>query len=263
VRKKSLSSSVIKNVDQKQPSVKPYSMRDMSLLIDSQWGKGRSVDSSSRTSSDPRGKVGHLLKEVEERERYVKQIAEKADKLEKDAYEKGFAQGEKAGRELGEKRLDSVIKSFKGVLEEVRRLKETLYPESEQEMLRLVLAIARRVIQKEVSTDRGVILNMIKSALKYVADQGEITIRLNPSDLEFATQHKEENMKGMKSVIIEGDEEIQRGDAVIKSNRGTIDCGIEKHLQMVEEELRKQSGERIREEEKEAGEAKENHGKST
>jgi flagellar biosynthesis/type III secretory pathway protein FliH len=81
--------------------------------------------------------------------------------------------------------------------------------------------------------------------------------------LEFATPHKEENMKGMKSVIIEGDEEIQRGDAVIKSNRGTIDCGIEKHLKMIEEELRKQSGERIREEEKEAGEAKENHGKTT
>ena len=116
MRRKSLSSSVIKNVDQKKPSVKPYSMRDMSLLIDAQWGKGRSADSSSRTSSDPRGKVGHLLKEVEERERYVKQIAEKTDNLEKDAYEKGFAQGEKAGRELGEKRLDSVIKSFNGVL---------------------------------------------------------------------------------------------------------------------------------------------------
>jgi len=130
-------------------------------------------------------------------------------------------------------------------------------------MLRLVLAIARRVIQKEVSTDRGVILNMIKSALKYVADQGEITIRLNPSDLEFATQHKEEIMKGMRNVTIEGDEEIQRSDAVIKSNRGIIDCGIEKHLQMVEEELRTQSGERLREEEGEAGEAKEDHGKST
>jgi len=258
-----LSSSVIKNVDQKKPSVKPYSMRDMPLLIDSQWGKGRSAYSSSRTSSNPRDKVGHLLKEVEERERYVKQITEKTDDLEKEAYEKGFAQGEKAGRELGEKRLDSVIKSFNGVLKEVKRLKETLYQESEQEMLRLVLAIARRVIQKEVSTDREIILNIIKSALKYVADQGEITIRLNPSDLEFATQHKEENMKEMRNVIIEGDEEIQRGDAVIKSNRGTIDCGIEKHLQMVEEKLRTQSGERLPEEEGGAGESKEDHGKST
>jgi len=258
-----MSSSVIKNVDHKKPSVKPYSMRDMPLLIDSQWGKGRSAYSSSRTSSDPRDKVGHLLKEVEERERYVKQITEKTDDVEKEAYEKGFAQGEKAGRELGEKRLDSVIKSFNGVLKEVKRLKETLYQESEQEMLRLVLAIARRVIQKEVSADREIILNIIKSALKYVADQGEITIRLNPSDLEFATQHKEENMKEMRNVIIEGDEEIQRGDAVIKSNRGTIDCGIEKHLQMVEEKLRTQSGERLPEEEGGAGESKEDHGKST
>ena len=263
MRKKSLSSSVIKNVDQKQPSVKPYSMRDMPLITDSQWGKGRSANSVSSASSDPRAKVGHLLKEVEERERYVKQIAEKTDKLEKDAYEKGFAQGEKAGRELGEKRLDSAVKSFTEVLAGVQKLKGELYRESEQDMLRLVLAITRKVVQKEVSTDRGVILNMIKSALKYVADQEEITIRLNPSDLEFAGQHKEETMKGMKNVTIEGDEEIQRGDAVIKSNRGIIDCGIEKHLQMVEEELRTQSGERLREKEGEAGESKEDHGKST
>ena len=263
MRKKSLSSNIIKNVDQKKPSVKPYSMRDMPLLTDSQWGKGRSAYSSSLTSSDSKDKVGHLLKEVEERERYVKQVAEKTDRLEKESYEKGFAQGEKAGRELGEKRLESVIKSFNGGLEEVRRLKETLYQESEQEMLRLVLAVARRVIQKEVSTDKEIILNSIKSALKYVADQEEITIRLNPSDLECAIQHKEENVKAMRNVLIEGDEEIQRGDAVIKSNRGTIDCGIEKHLQMVEEKLRTQSGERLPEEEEGAGESKEDHGKST
>ena len=115
-----------------------------------------------------------------------------------------------------------------------------MYQQSEQEMIKLVLAIARRIIQKEASTDEKIILAMIQSALKYIADQGEIRVKLNPSDLEYASQHKGEIMEGVRQVIFEGDEGISRGDAVIESNRGVIDCGIEKHLQKVEEALRTQ-----------------------
>ena len=241
--KKSLFSNIIKNADQEQPSIEPYSMKDMPLHLDSQHVKDRFDFSPSRTSSDPKKKTEQLLKEVEERERYIKQITDKNHSLEKEAYEKGFAQGEKAGMELGEKRFDSVIKSFNEALEGVRRLKEELFQKSEQEMVELVLAIARRIIQKDVSTDRKIILSMIKSALNFVADQEEIRVRLNPSDLEFATQHKGEITEGMRNLIFEEDEEIPRGDAIIESNRGIIGCGIERHLQKVEEDLRTQTGE--------------------
>jgi len=241
--KKSLFSNIIKNAGEEQPSIKPYSMRDMPLHLDSYPVKDRFDFSPSRTSSDAKKKTEQLLKEVEERERYIKQITDKTHSVEKEAYEKGFAQGEKAGMELGEKRFDSVIKSFSEALEGVRRLKEELFQKSEQEMVELVLAIARRIVQKEVSIDKKIILSMIKSALNFVADQEEIKVRLNPSDLEFATQHKGEVTEGMRNLTFEGDEEIPRGDAIIESNRGIIDCGVEKHLQKVEEDLRAQAGE--------------------
>lgn len=241
--KKSLFSNIIKNADEEQSSIKPYSMRGMPLHLDSQQVKDRFDFSPSLTSLESKRKTEQLLKEVEERERYINQITDKTHSLEKEAYEKGFAQGEKAGMDLGKKRLDSVIKSFNEVLEGVRRLKEELYQKSEQEMLELVLAITHRIIQKEVSTDRKIILNMIKSAINYIADQEEIRVRLNPSDLEFATQHKGDITEGMRNLIFEGDEEVLRGDAVIESNRGIIDCGIERHLQKVEENLRAQAGE--------------------
>jgi len=223
--------NIIKNTDDKRSSIAPYSMRDMPLHLDS---------SPSSTSLDSKKKVDHLLKEIEERERYIKQITDKTQSLEKEAYEKGFAQGEKAGMELGEKRFDSVVKSFTKALEEIREIKKELYQKSEQEMVELVLAIARKVIQKEISTDKKIILRMINSALKYTASKQEIRVRLNPSDLEFASQHKEEiadGMEGMKNLIFEGDERVSRGSAVIESNRGIIDCGIEKHLQELENAL--------------------------
>ena len=162
--------------------------------------------------------------------------------MEKEAYEKGFAQGEKAGMELGEKRFDSILKGFTKTLEGVRKTKEEVCSNSEQEMVELVLAIARKVIQKEVSTDRKIILDIVKSALKHVADQEEIRVRLNPSDLEFASQYKGEILDGIEKATFESDVEVLRGDAVIESNYGSIDCGIEKHLQEVEEALRARAG---------------------
>ncbi len=244
--KRSLSSTIIKGADEELRSVKSYSMRNMSFSPDSQKKRGQPHSSVFNATPDPGSNVEQLLKEIEEREKYIKQITDKSDGLEKEAYEKGFVQGEKAGMELGEKRFDSIVKSFSEVLDFLERLKEESYQKNEQDMIELVLAIVRRVIQKEVSDDGSIISRMISSALKYVTEQERIKVKLNPSDLEFASQYRGEMIKemgGMKNITFESDEGIVRGDAVIESNRGIIDAGIGKHLQEVEKALRKQAEE--------------------
>ena len=239
--KRSLSSKIIKGTGEELASIQSYSMKDMPFGPASREEKGQSQFSGFHSSSDSEKKVEQLLKEVKEREQYIKQITDKSEGLEKEAYEKGFAQGEKAGMELGEKRFESVIRSFTEALATTRKREEEYYLKNEQEMIALVLAIARRIIQKEVSADKGIIARMIRSALKYVADQEEIKVRLNPSDLDFASQYRDEMIKEMRTVrniIFESDEEVARGDAIVESNRGIIDAGIEKHLQEVEKALR-------------------------
>ncbi len=240
--RRSLFSSVIKGQDEERLSIKSYAMRDMLTQPKLQKAGDCSDSFPLHASSDSKNKTGKLLQEIEDREKYIKQMTKKTDSLEKEAYEKGFAQGEKAGMELGEKRFDSILKGFTETLEGVRKIKEEAYCNSEQEMMELVLAIARKIIQKEVSTDRKIILDIIKAALKHVADQEEIRVRLNPSDLEFASQYKGEILDGIEKATFESDVEVMRGDAVIESNYGIIDCGIEKHLQKVEEALRAQAG---------------------
>ncbi len=240
--RRSLFSSVIKEQDEERLSVKSYAMRDMLSQPKLQKVEDYSDSFPLHASSDSKNKTEKLLQEIEDREKYIKQMTGKTDSLEKEAYEKGFAQGEKAGMELGEKKFDSILKGFAETLEGVRKIKEEVYRNSEQEMVELVLAISRKIIQKEVSADRKIILDIVKSALKYVADQEEIRVRLNPSDLEFASQYKGEILDGIEKATFESDVEVLRGDAVIESNYGIIDCGIEKHLQEVEEALRARAG---------------------
>ncbi|MCK5514895.1 MAG: hypothetical protein KAJ00_10380, partial [Deltaproteobacteria bacterium] len=149
--RRSLFSSVIKGQDEERLSIKSYAMRDMLTQPKLQKAGDCSDSFPLHASSDSKNKTGKLLQEIEDREKYIKQMTKKTDSLEKEAYEKGFAQGEKAGMELGEKRFDSILKGFTETLEGVRKIKEEAYCNSEQEMMELVLAIARKIIQKEVS----------------------------------------------------------------------------------------------------------------
>jgi len=236
---------IIKKEDTMHSSVKSYSMQDMSFLPPSRREKGGYHFSSLHDSEK---RIEKLLKEIEEREKYIKQFTEKSDSLEKEAYEKGFAQGERAGREMGEKRFESVVKSFTEALQELRRIQEEWHEKNEQHLIELVCAVARKVVQREVSIDKSIISRMINAALKYAADHEEIIIRIHPSDLEYASQQRSEIREGIgedRNVRFEGDECVVRGDVIIESKRGIIETGIEKCFQEIENALRAQAKENI------------------
>jgi len=236
-----LFNNVIKSVSGENTAVKSYAMRDMDRDPGARKKRAHSRAASSGGPANPKSEVEQLLEEIEDREKYIKQMADKNDSLEKEAYEKGFAQGEQAGRELGAQRFDSVIKSFTGALDDLGQLQEKWYQESEPQLVELVLAISRTIIHREVEADKSIVLKVIRSALRDVADRERITMKVHPSDLEFARQHKQEMIEGIEGVgklIFEGDEGISRSDAVIENTQGIVDCGIEKHIKEVEKALR-------------------------
>ena len=133
--KKSLFSSIIKDAGEEHPSIKPYTMKEVPLLGVVLGGKDRFPYAHAPGMTDARVGEEQLLKEIEERERYIKQISEKTHAMEKEAYEKGFTQGEKAGKELGEKKFEAVVKSFTEVWEEVKRLKRKKLSKTAQAVL--------------------------------------------------------------------------------------------------------------------------------
>jgi len=235
-----LFNNVIKSVSEENTAVKSYAMKDMDRDPGVRKERERSRSAASGGPVSAKSEVEQLLEEIEDREKYIKQMTDKTHSLEKEAYEKGFAQGEQAGRELGAQRFDSVIKSFTGALDDLGQLQDKWYQESEPQLVELVLAISRTIIQKEIETDKSIVLKVIRSALLAVADRERITMKVHPSDLEFARQHKKEMIEGIEDVgklIFEGDEGVSRGDAVIENSQGIVDCGIEKHIKEVEKAL--------------------------
>ena len=73
--------------------------------------------------------------------------------LERDAFAKGYAQGERAGLEAGNRRSDAMLRRLGETLEELASLRGTLLHHSERQLVQLSLALARRIVQREIAAD--------------------------------------------------------------------------------------------------------------
>ena len=119
------------------------------------------------------------------------------------------------------------------------------YGRVEEEILDLVLATTRKVVQREINTQRDVILDVLRQAIAKTIDRERIRVRINPSDYDFVHAHKSDivsTVDGVKDLVIEGDESVSRGGAVVDSDYGTIDARIERRFEAVEKALRRQRG---------------------
>jgi len=161
--------------------------------------------------------------------------------IEREAYEKGFSAGEKAGFELGRQKAEKLFQSLQGVLDELTTFKESLYEEVEKEVIELALLIARKIIHHDVESDRESVMRSVRRAMKVAATSGEITIKVNPRDMEVMLRYKDELARfgvGVKGVRIEGDESVGKGGCFIETNYGVVDATVEGLLAEIEEKLK-------------------------
>ena len=178
--------------------------------------------------------LGHANDEIE---LMLRQARVKAAEIEKEAYEKGFSEGERAGRETGEKMVEAVLKQYTQTLEELKGLRHNLLTGSEREVVRLSLEVAKKVVKREVCVDEELILALVKVALSRLADQSLMTVRVNPKDcqsiLHFRVSpgHRDSWHDGIKLVE---DPLITRGGCLIETDSGVIDARVEEQFREIE-----------------------------
>ncbi len=165
----------------------------------------------------------------------------KAEQIEKAAYKKGFEEGKRKGVEDGKKVVEPLIETVKKELLEINKVKEEFYKTIESEMLELVIAVSKKVIHKEVATDRDTVLNTIKATVNSIIGKEEIKIKLNPEDLKLAKDIKVDIsnlIEGVKNITIDGDISVGRGGCIVETNYGSVDARIEQQMEAIEHALK-------------------------
>lgn len=168
------------------------------------------------------------LKEVEAR--ILREAKEKANLIEKEAYEKGFAQGERDGLEMGQKRIEAILHQFKNILLEIDQQRETLYHFYEKEMLQLVVSLSKKIIHHETSVNPEIILKTLQEAIQYLVDQKKVVIHLNPVDYQYLLTRSETSplaLGDQERVRVIEDPSITRGGCLLETPYGRIDATLE------------------------------------
>ena len=158
-----------------------------------------------------------------------------------DGVEKGLADGEKAGFKSAAKKIEPVLKGFQEALQQLKNIRQETCQRIEQEVVDLALAIARKVICREVEMDREIVVCVAREALAKIEDPIKIKIKMNPSDLQFIEAAKYQIVdlvSHIDNATLVAEDSIQSGGCVIETNSGEIDARIEAQLQAVEETFR-------------------------
>ena len=174
----------------------------------------------------------------EKEERILKQAREKALEIEKEAYEKGFAQGEKDGAELGRKRWETVFDSFGRLALELERIHQDLYRRYEREMVLLVFALAKKVLHMDLPLREQTVLETLRAAFQYVVDPRNVIIHLHPKDHQYLMSHPgglSWGPKGGESRNIQfiADPTVTRGGCFLETSFGEIDATLEAQLDQI------------------------------
>jgi flagellar assembly protein FliH len=155
-----------------------------------------------------------------------------AAQVERDAFMKGYAQGERAGAEAAAARGEAVVRRLSETVDELRALRAALLQKAEQQVVQLALAIARRIVSREVTLDPALVAAMGRVAIDRLNGVASATIRLHPDDHAAV-------MRGSASAVADGpttivaDPMVRRGGCIVQSDFGIIDVGVDAQIQEI------------------------------
>lgn len=150
----------------------------------------------------------------------------------REAFDKGLTEG----KNLAERGLLNVFRSLRTATEGVNALRERVLRESEDELIDLIMMVARKVILREVTQDRRILSSVLEAGIAAISERDEITIRLNPDDYILITSSHEDFFR--KELItdrmyLKSDPSILPGFCQIDSEMGMIDASVDAQLEQI------------------------------
>ena len=174
-----------------------------------------------------------LLDDAHERARaMIEDAAVRVDTIEQQARQSAHDEGFAAGREAADREMNDMLATMRGLLEMAHAERHKIMESAEPELVRLALGIAERVLHQQVALDRGVVVEMAKTAIARLIERDTVTVRVNPADLERMREHRDELVAigDIRNLRVIEDARVDRGGVIVETDAGTIDARISTQL---------------------------------
>jgi flagellar assembly protein FliH len=146
-----------------------------------------------------------------------------------EAYDSGFSES----RRQHEDDLTIVSRAFGSAATELGGLRELLLKESEDDLLRLAIKLAERIIRQEITLDRTILARTVAEVVQQMADHEAVTIRFHPSDHQIIVENGclgQAGIADMSRIEVKSDENVAQGGCLVETTSGQVDGQIEAQL---------------------------------
>jgi flagellar assembly protein FliH len=158
--------------------------------------------------------------------------AEAAQRVQ-EAFAAGKREGDALARQAVDERLESELGKLRTVLQELNLAGPKLRRQTEEELVRLSIAIARRILHRELTVDPSALQGLVKAAFDRL-DRREIKEIRTDADSIASVKKIVEGLGAPGSVKVIADATLRPGSLVIEVPRGQLDASIETQLIEIE-----------------------------
>ena len=162
----------------------------------------------------------------------VAAIQAQLGQVERDAFARGFAQGEASATATSSERGEEMLQRLTQTLQDLQRLRAEMIRQTERQMVQLALAVARRIAHREISLDQDLLIAMARVALERLGENARATVRLHPEDFQATGGARVGQALGTNVTVL-ADPHVERGGCRVESDLGTIDAGIDAQIQEI------------------------------
>ena len=148
------------------------------------------------------------------------------------AYQRGLQEGEANSRQWAAQ-YQAGLEQLKRSIDEITRMKPRLRHEAEEDVVKLALAIARRILYREIATDPTALLGLVRAALDKLDGRSVQRLRTNPQDAGVFQQHFQQIALPYHIEVLP-DPALARGAAVFETQHGSLDASVEMQLNEIE-----------------------------
>jgi flagellar assembly protein FliH len=176
---------------------------------------------------------------AESQQRFAAQVAQLEQQHQqglREAREAGMREGEAAGRNRATAELQPVMERLARTIDELSQMRARLRKDAEADLLKLSLAIARRVLRRELAVDPEALHGLVMGALEKLQGQELCRIKVHPSHAAMIKSCLQKSVSGSAiEVIPDGSREL--GTVIFETQRGNLDASVDSQLREIERGL--------------------------
>lgn len=173
---------------------------------------------------------------IEQAEELLRVAGEQVQALRDDGYLRGYNEGRKAAEED----VLQEIAALAAVVGGVEEARERHFADLEPRVVRLALAIAEKILHRQVALDPGIVVDVVRDGLRRLAGAESVTVRLAPEDVDLVKEHGPDLAAGFgdqSRIRVVADPAMPRGGCMIESEAGEVDARLETQLDEVGQRL--------------------------